>query len=84
VIPEKREIETLWTVWEAASFLNKSRRWVFSKLKLRPDQKGSLPHVRVGGGARFEPGVIRDWVRAGCPPAARFCIASTEDPKNGK
>ena len=69
VLTEKR---TLWTVPEAAKFLRKSPRWLWSSLTRRPEEAGSVPHVRIGSSPRFFPEDLAAWVRAGCPPAATF------------
>jgi hypothetical protein len=65
-------VEALWDVRACAVFLRKSPRWLWSALKNRPDEPGSVPHVRVGATPRFVPADIENWVRQGCPPAATF------------
>jgi len=62
----------LWDAKRCAEFLQKSPRWLWSALRLAPDQPGSIPHVRVGKTPRFIPADIEAWVRQGCPPAATF------------
>jgi excisionase family DNA binding protein len=64
------EIEGLWTVDELARFLNMSGRWVRKRLCYRPEEQGSIPHVRFGRTPRFDPTEIRAWVQAGTPPAS--------------
>jgi hypothetical protein len=60
----------LWSVSECAAFLHRSRRWVYRALIRPADQKGSIPHVRVGRAPRFFPEDIIAWVRRDCPPAS--------------
>jgi hypothetical protein len=63
--------EPLWTVDDLAEYMKRSRRWVYGALSRDPASPGSLPHVRIpGGAARFVPDVIRRWIELGCPPAA--------------
>ncbi len=63
--------EVLWGPEEFGLFIGRSRRWVYSRLGRPPEMKGSLPHIRLPGGApRFIPAVARAWVGQGCPPAA--------------
>jgi len=62
----------LWDVDACASYLNKSRRWIWLMIARTPEQPGSIPHVRIGRSPRFIPDDIVDWVRGGCPPAAVF------------
>src|ERR1043165_2676066 len=64
--------EHLWTVNEAAKFLRKSPRWLWSALNRRPEEAGSIPHVRVGAAPRFFPDNLAALLRAACPPAATF------------
>jgi len=73
----------LWTVRECAAYLQKSPRWLWSALKRRPEEPGSIPHVRIGNSARFIPSDIEAWVRQGCPPASMFrhWLASEEKQK---
>ncbi len=71
--------EDLWTVEQLAAYLQRSRRWVYGRLKIAPSRSGSIPHVRLPAGApRFIPSVIRAWVRASCPPADRFHASPSE------
>jgi len=65
-------VEGLWDVKELAVYLGKSVRWVWLKLPVPPEQKGSIPTLRIGGTPRFDPDEIRAWTKAGCPPAADF------------
>jgi len=66
------DMESLWTVAEAARFLRKSRRWLFGALRLPPSEPGSIPHVRLGRSPRFDPPTLRAWVVNDCPPADLF------------
>jgi excisionase family DNA binding protein len=62
----------LWTVAEVAAFLKVSRSWVYHRL-----ESGLLPHIRVGGLVRFDPGAIRAHLSAGCSsPASRAASAT--------
>ena len=64
---------SLWTVREFAAFLQRSERWVYSALQRDPLRKGSVPFVRLPGGApRFDPDLVRAWVAQSCPHAAHF------------
>ena len=63
---------SMWTVKECAAYLKKSPRWLWSAMTRRPEEPGSVPHVRVGASPRFFPDDIAAWVRQGCPPAATF------------
>jgi hypothetical protein len=73
------DVEALWTVEQVAEYLTRSPRWVYGRLKIDPQRHGSIPHVRLPGGApRFIPCEIRAWVRANCPAAARFRSRSKE------
>jgi predicted DNA-binding transcriptional regulator AlpA len=49
-------MEQLWTVKDCASFLKRSRSWIYQMVA-----RGSLP-CRSIGGVRFVPQEIRDWV----------------------
>ena len=51
--------EGLWTAVDVARFLQASRSWVYMKA-----EAGELPCLRLGGLLRFEPDVIRRWMRA--------------------
>jgi predicted DNA-binding transcriptional regulator AlpA len=62
--------EPLWDVNACAQYLGRSPRWVWAALRRRPDDAGSIPHVRIGRSPRFFPDDIAAWVRQGCPPAA--------------
>lgn len=62
----------LWNVQEVASYLRKSPRWVFERLRYAEDLKGSIPHTRLERSPRFIPEDIQLWVRWGCPPVADF------------
>ena len=66
------DTSTLWNVPRCAEFLGKSPRWLWSALKNRANEPGSVPHVRIGASPRFIPTDIEEWVRQGCPPAATF------------
>jgi len=70
---------TLWDVKACAKFLGKSPRWLWSAITRRPEEGGSIPHVRVGASPRFFPEDIAAWVRAGCPPAATFAECRAAD-----
>ena len=72
---------TLWCVKQCSGFLGKSPRWLWSALTRRPEEPGSVPHVRVGKTPRFFPDDIASWVRAGCPPAATFTEWQTAEEK---
>jgi len=63
---------TLWTVADAATYLRKSPRWLWSALTRRPEEPGSVPHFRIGKTPRFFPDDLQAWVRNGCPPAKTF------------
>jgi hypothetical protein len=62
----------LWTVKDAAAFLQKSRRWMFLQLRLPDDAVGSIPHVKLGRTPRFIPDDMQAWAAMGFPPAATF------------
>jgi hypothetical protein len=62
----------LWDVRACATYLKKSQRWLWSAMHCQRDEKGSIPHVRVGVSPRFIPTDIEEWVRQGCPPASIF------------
>lgn len=67
------KVSPLWTVKEVAAYLQRSERWVYTALKRDPKHKGSLPNFRLpGGGPRFDPKEVREWLADGCPPAAEF------------
>jgi hypothetical protein len=76
--------DQLWTIKECAAYLRRSRRWLWSALTFRPEQLGSIPHVRIGASPRFFPEDIAAWVRAGCPPAATFAEWSAAEQKRQK
>lgn len=48
--------ERLWTVREAATFLQLGRNAVYEMVK-----RGELPNVRIGSRVRFIPGELRAW-----------------------
>jgi hypothetical protein len=62
--------EQLWTVDQLAAFLNMSPRWIRKHLCYRPEETGSIPHIRFGRTPRFDPEQIKDWVAAGCPASS--------------
>jgi hypothetical protein len=64
--------ERLWSVKDAAIFLQKSRRWLFLALRLPENAPGSVPHVRLGRSPRFIPDDLRSWASMNFPPAATF------------
>ena len=70
--PDQSGVSPLWSVTSCAQFLGKSPRWLWAALAKPPEEAGSIPHVRIGSTPRFFPDDIRDWARAGCPPAATF------------
>ncbi len=78
------EIERLWSVKDCAAFLQRSRRWLWSALTRRPEEAGSIPHVRIGASPRFFPADIAAWVRAGCPPAATIAEWNAVEQKRQK
>jgi excisionase family DNA binding protein len=51
----------LWTVRQAARFLNLSVSWVYKQAEL-----GTLPTVRLGASVRFDPRALRAFVKT--PP----------------
>src|SRR5436189_3642501 len=63
---------TLWDARACATYLGKSPRWTWTSICKRPDEQGSIPHVRVGASPRFIPADIEKWVRQGCPPVSTF------------
>lgn len=69
------ETDALWSISDLAKFLRRSPRWVFIQLARKPDEPGSIPHVRLRGkrgGVRFIPSEIGRWVSDGCAPVAEF------------
>lgn len=74
----------LWDVPACAEFLGKSPRWIWSALTRRPEEAGSIPHVRVGSSPRFFPDEIAAWLRAGCPPADTFADWRVAEEKSRK
>ena len=74
----------LWTVADAAKFLRKSPRWLWSALTRRPEESGSVPHFRIGASPRFFPDDLAAWVRFGCPPAATFAEWQAAENKRQK
>jgi excisionase family DNA binding protein len=54
----QHEYEELWDTKQAAAFLHVSRSWVYQRT-----EAGLLPCLRVGGLLRFEPAVLRDFIR---------------------
>lgn len=71
MLPSGNDV-ALWDVRACATYLKKSPRWLYSALKNRPDEPGSIPHVRVGVSPRFIPADIEEWVQQGCPSVATF------------
>jgi len=70
-----RQETGLWCVRDAARFLRRSPRWVWQAVARAPEERGSIPHVRLPGrrgGVRFVPEEIHSWLAAGCPPAGDF------------
>ena len=51
--------EALWTADDVAAYLKVSRSWVYQHAA-----SGTLPCLHAGGLLRFDPAVIRAWVRA--------------------
>ena len=52
--------ERLWDANDVANFLKVSRSWVYQRA-----EAGLLPHLKVGGLLRFDPGAVRAWARVG-------------------
>jgi hypothetical protein len=77
-------LEPLWSMKEFATYLRRSTRWLWSAITRRPEEPGSIPHVRIGASPRFFPEDIAAWVRAGCPPAATFAEWNAADEKRQK
>ena len=69
---QHHQVEALWDLKGCAAYLGKSQSWLWTRLRVPPEQRGSIPALRVGGGPRFDPAEIRAWVAAGCPPVAAF------------
>ena len=65
-------MERLWTLKEAGEYLQKGKRWMQYACQTPANEKGSIPHVRLGRSPRFDPEIIRQWLLAGCPPAETF------------
>jgi len=78
------DAERLWDAKACAAYLGKSSRWLWSAIKLRPEEPGSVPHVRIGKSPRFLPRDIEAWVRQGCPPAATFAEWNRAQEKRAK
>jgi excisionase family DNA binding protein len=57
-VPNTTSDEPLWTVAEVAAFLKVSRSFVYQACAAK-----TIPHVRVGTALRFDPVVLRAWVR---------------------
>jgi hypothetical protein len=76
--------ETLWTVKQAARFLQKSERWIFGQLNIDENEHGSIPHVRLGRSPRFIPDDLRSWASEGFPPAAAFKEWKEADAKRAR
>ena len=71
----KAGCEALWTVKDVAKYLQRSPRWVWGCLTHRPDESGSIPHIRLPGktpSPRFVPDEVRDWAALNFPPARDF------------
>lgn len=65
--------DALWRIREVAKYLSRSERWVSEALRRPLSQLGSIPVLRLPGGApRFDPDEIREWVKAGCPSVEAF------------
>lgn len=70
--PSPLAVEPLWLVRDLAVFLRRSERWVWKHLQFDQARVGSIPHLRLPGGApRFDPATIRAWLDEGCPAAMR-------------
>ena len=52
---EKFSIPHLWTTNECAEFLRRSPRWLRSALSRPADDRGSVPHIRIGATKRSFP-----------------------------
>ena len=50
--------EPLWDAKEAAAFMRVSRSWVYQQA-----EAGTLPHLRIGNVLRFEPAILRAFIR---------------------
>ncbi len=71
------EVESLLTRKTLAQFLGWSIRSVDYALASAPEEAGSIPYVELPSRGRkrqvrFVPDTIRQWLEAGCPPAADF------------
>lgn len=56
------QAERLWTVEEVAAFLGRSERSIYQLAA-----EGRMPTVRLGAHLRFDPQVIKEWVRQAVP-----------------
>ncbi|GEM_PF-5005336 len=67
------ETDALWRIRDLARYLARSERWISDALRREETTIGSIPVLRLPGGApRFDPEEIQAWVKAGCPPVATF------------
>ncbi len=67
--------ECLLDMGGAAEFLSVSRRWVQDAVTRPDDMAGSIPHHLLPSPGtrkqrRFDPGELRDWLKAGSPTVA--------------
>jgi excisionase family DNA binding protein len=54
--------ESLWDAQDVAAYLKVSRSWVY-----KAAEEATIPCVRVGANLRFDPAVIRAWVKDQVP-----------------
>lgn len=65
--------DTLWDVNDTAKFLKTSNSWVY-----HASQQGRLPCIRIGALLRFDPAVIRAFVRGEKPSGGRVIALPTK------
>lgn len=69
-LSSEANFEDLWSVKEATKFLGCKKTWLYLAC-----ERGEVPHVRLGAMIRFEPEVLRTWLKSkrvgpGAPAAA--------------
>lgn len=55
----EQNIEQLWTVKDLMKALNLKRSWVYAAV-----ERKEIPHLRLGTHVRFEPEVVRAWLKS--------------------
>ena len=84
--PEKVKTESLWTIEDLAAYLRRAVATIYSDLGRAQERVPPPLPRRGGGGLRWDPDQVRDWVRGedNPPPPAPPAGTPPRRPKRGR